>query len=181
MTGLAPDGRLAPADLSDADREGLWRLLAGDDAAVAYRASWRLTAGGDATAAFLRSRLAPVPRDLGPYVDRLLTDLAGPNAAARQAATDRLEVLGPAAVPALRKALAGQAAGEARDRIEYLLGRAERAIPGGELLRAIRAVEVLERIGTPAARAVLADLAEGLPDAALTRETGQSLRRLGRR
>jgi Tol biopolymer transport system component len=180
LTGLAPDGQLAPAKLSDAERDGLWRLLAGDDAAIAYRAGWRLTAGGDESVAFLRSRLAPVPRDLSPHVEQLLADLDSTSEAARQAATERLECLGPLAAPALRKAMTGRPAGETRDRIEYLLGRAGRAIPMGEHLRALRAVEVLERIGSPAARAVLAELAGGLHEAALTVEAARSRDRLER-
>jgi WD40 repeat protein len=181
LTGLAPDGRLAQVELSDAQRAGLWRLLAGDDAAVAYRAGWRLTAGGDGSAAFLKRRLAPVPWDIGPHVEQLLAELGSPSESVRQAATERLEYFGPLATAALRKSLADRPTGEARDRIEYLLGRAERATPCGEHLRALRAIEVLERIGTPAARAVLGELTAGLPEAAITREAGQSCRRLEQR
>jgi hypothetical protein len=91
---------------------------------------------------------------------------------------ERLELVGPLAVPALRRALSNQKFTQVRDRIDYLLGRAERAIPAGSLLQAIRAVEVLERIATPPARAVLAELATGHPDAAITHEAAQSYRRL---
>ena len=51
----------------------------------------------------------------------------------------------------------------------------------GEDLRALRAVEVLEKVGTPEARQVLEDLARGDPAAALTREARASLDRLGKR
>ena len=48
----------------------------------------------------------------------------------------------------------------------------------GETVRAWRAVEVLERAGTPEARSVLAALAEGAPAARLTREARAGLKRL---
>jgi WD40 repeat protein len=180
LTGLAPAGRFAAVALSAAEQEGLWRLLAGDDAAVAYRAGWRLTAGDDASVAFLRDRLAPVTRDIGRLIDRLVADLAAADEAARQAATEQLESLGELAAPALRAALSNSN-GEARDRLEYLLPEAERPVPTGERIRGIRAIEILERIGTPAARAALATLADGHPEAALTREAASSSRRLERR
>lgn len=47
--------------------------------------------------------------------------------------------------------------------------------------RAVRAVEVLERIGTAAARILLADWARGTRTARLTREARLSLERLERR
>ena len=45
----------------------------------------------------------------------------------------------------------------------------------------LRAVEVLERIGTPEARQVLAKLADGAPEARLTQEAKASLQRLAKR
>jgi hypothetical protein len=45
-------------------------------------------------------------------------------------------------------------------------------------LRWLRAVEVLERIGTAETRAVLGDLAKGAPPARLTREAKSAFKRL---
>jgi hypothetical protein len=42
----------------------------------------------------------------------------------------------------------------------------------------LRAVEVLERIGTPEAREVLQTLANGVPDVTFTREAQAALKRL---
>ncbi|WP_171473724.1 hypothetical protein [Frigoriglobus tundricola] len=59
-----------------------------------------------------------------------------------------------------------------------VLGRGDAAKPlTGERLRAERSVDVLERVGTPAARAVLAELAAGAADAELTRAAAASLMR----
>jgi hypothetical protein len=51
----------------------------------------------------------------------------------------------------------------------------------GEPLRTVRAIQVLEWIGTPEARAVLRSLAGGEPSAQETRHARVSLERLDRR
>jgi hypothetical protein len=51
----------------------------------------------------------------------------------------------------------------------------------GEWLRAIRAVAVLEHIGTPEAHELLQSLAGGTPESRLTREAKASLQRLAKR
>jgi hypothetical protein len=53
--------------------------------------------------------------------------------------------------------------------------------PAPESLQGLRAVSVLERIGTPAARRVLAELAAGDSAARLTRAAKGVLVRMGRR
>jgi hypothetical protein len=58
--------------------------------------------------------------------------------------------------------------------------------PGGPVvpppvLRAVRAVAVLEDVGTPPARRILEALAGGEPEAILTREARAALRRLAQR
>ncbi len=84
---------------------------------------------------------------------------------------------GADAADALRKALANDPSTEARRRIESLLNRLDK---GGdpEHLRALRAIEVLERIGTPQARDVLRQLARKPLPTDLDNEVHASLRRL---
>jgi hypothetical protein len=49
------------------------------------------------------------------------------------------------------------------------------------MLRGLRAVAVLEHIGTPEAKQLLVNLSEGAPEARLTREAKAALGRLVRR
>ena len=49
-----------------------------------------------------------------------------------------------------------------------------------EVLRTVRAIAALERVGTPEARAVLERMAQGNPDALETRDAKSVLNRLGR-
>jgi hypothetical protein len=63
-------------------------------------------------------------------------------------------------------------------RLEQLVARLQGMRPTAELLRALRGIESLEHIGTPAAREVLVKLGEGSPLAPLTQAAKASLARL---
>jgi hypothetical protein len=90
-----------------------------------------------------------------------------------------LEGLGELAEPALRQALAGDPPLDLRQRLERLLALAAKPSPAGQL-RPLRAVEVLELIGSPAARQVVEALARGAPDARLTGAARSAALRLAR-
>ena len=62
-----------------------------------------------------------------------------------------------------------------------IVERLESKSPTAERLQAIRTIEILEQIGTPEAQHVLRSLAQGAPEARLTREAKASLNRLARR
>jgi hypothetical protein len=53
-------------------------------------------------------------------------------------------------------------------------------VPPGDALRSVRALQVLEAIGTPEARAVLERLAQGAAEAVETHDARAALRRLAR-
>jgi hypothetical protein len=109
---------------------------------------------------------------------RLLAELDSEHFAAREKASRELARLGESARPALQRALARPGAGlEFRRRVEQVLEKT--AAPSKVRLRVLRAVEVLEHAGTPAARQVLRRLSEGIPESRLTQEATASLRRLG--
>ena len=88
--------------------------------------------------------------------------------------------LGEPAEPALREALKRRPSLEVRRRIDQLLARLESLQPP-ELARGVRAVEVLEEVGTLEARKLLEGLAEGIPEMRRTQEAKASLDRLSRR
>jgi hypothetical protein len=87
------------------------------------------------------------------------------------------------AEPALRRLLTGPATAEARARAERLLDRleADRATPTPQRLRALRAVEALERIGSAEARKLLEELARGADGAELTVDARAAMGRLAHR
>jgi hypothetical protein len=91
-----------------------------------------------------------------------------------------LSEAGSDAAEALRQALANDPSREAKKRLEELLNRLKK---GGdaEHLRSLRAIEVLERIGTPEAIGVLRELAGQSLPAELHEDIEASLRRLEKR
>jgi HEAT repeat protein len=111
---------------------------------------------------------------------RLIADLDSSRYAVRQQAAEALARLDESAVPALRAALAGRPSAEVRRRIGQLLAKAQGPFPRPETLGALRAVTVLEQVGTPEARELLRVLARGMSEARLTQEAQAALRRLAR-
>ena len=82
------------------------------------------------------------------------------------------------AVPGLRDALKGKPTLETRKRLEELLVDVRASAASPENLRPLRAVEVLEHLGTSEACAVLKTLADGAPAARLTHEARAAQNRL---
>jgi hypothetical protein len=98
----------------------------------------------------------------------------------RDKATKELRKLGELAEPAYRKALAARPALEMSRRLQELLDDVgqQQWRPSAEDLRQLRAIEALERIGTPEARRLLETLASGANGARQTREARAALQRL---
>jgi hypothetical protein len=154
--------------------DALWTALAAEPA-PAYRALWQM-AGRDAAA--LRDKLAPVKPVADDELRKLIGDLEGTEFTTRDAATKELARLGYMAIPAMKKALANDPSVELRKRLEELVNRTESKALSGEELRAGRAIDVLERLGTPEAMAVLKGLADGAPGALITTSAKDALGRL---
>lgn len=169
--------RTPAAKLSAKEIEACWHTLAGTDAMAAYRAIWTLTASPRETAAFLRERLRRVEPMEDKTIAKLVLDLDNSDFATRQRASEELSRLDRLAEPALRKALSGQPSLEMRRRVQQLLEQLA-SVPARTLLRALRAVEVLEHLDTAESRRLLETLATGAGDARLTQEAKASLARL---
>ncbi len=99
----------------------------------------------------------------------------------REKAMAGLGGLGKAAEHSLKRALEDKPGLEARYRIEKLLESIEQGSHGPEYARSLRAVEILERIGSPEARRSLEALSKGAADADLTLEAKAALERLKKR
>ena len=107
------------------------------------------------------------------------TGLESEQFAVREKAQRELEELGDLAEPVLRQALEGKPSLEMRRRVQAVLEHLRGPVTQPELLRSLRAVAVLEDIGTPEARGLLETLAADADEARQTREAKAALRRLG--
>jgi WD40 repeat protein len=145
----------------------------------AFAALGQLIAQGDAACSLLESKVPVAAACDRERLRKWIADLDSDQFAVRQRATQELEALNESAVPELRKALAAQPSVEARRRLEDVRRRLESS-PSAEGLRSLRAVEALERIGTPKAQVVLQKLAAGAPEARLSQEARASVERLRR-
>jgi hypothetical protein len=129
---------------------------------------------------FLQRQLQPVSLADTHRIPGWLRDLDSDEFAVRQKAAQELERLGDAAEPSLQRTLQDKPSPEVRARVEQFLAKLDWA-SSPERLRLLRAIEALEHIGTPEAKAVLKTLADGAPEARLTREAKASLDRLAKR
>jgi WD40 repeat protein len=204
MTALAfaPDGRLlascgfdgAPlvwdvtgtvlaaggARLSSKDLDACWGALGGEDAAGAWKAIRDLVRTPEQAVPWLRDRLGLESEGGQTKLGRLIADLNDDSPQVREQASRELAALGPKAEAALRRAKAKPASAEVGRRVEALLARLDRVRQAAPM-REGRAIEVLEFIGTPEARALLEALVKEPPDADLAQEAKAALGRLARR
>jgi WD40 repeat protein len=172
--------KVKPVAVPAAEIETLWGDLAGEDAAKALQGVLRLTADPRQSVPFLAKRLKPAARVDPQKIDGWIRELDNEKFAARQAAAANLIQVGEQAVPALRKVLASTPPLETRKRVEELLEKLTGGTLTTEQLRLVRAVEILERIGTPEARQILRTLAQGAPGTLSTREAEAALSRMAR-
>ncbi|HEY7154504.1 MAG TPA: WD40 repeat domain-containing protein [Gemmataceae bacterium] len=163
------------------ERDILWDQLADKDAALAYRASCAFIAGGPEVVGLLRERLRPVPAMEAERVKKLLAQLGDERFAEREAASQGLLRFGAAIEPAVRQARNDRPSLEVRRRLEATLKEMAEKRLTAEKLRGVRALRVLEQIGTPEARRVLEVLSRGAGGFVRTEEARAALARLDKR
>jgi WD40 repeat protein len=180
LTGLMVGGHLPAGRLSEIEIQALWQDLCDPNAAHAAKAVWKLVTAPADSIPFLRKTLQPVTPIDPNTIDRLIAELGDDRFAVRKQAMAELEKASDLAAPVLRRTLENKPEPEVRQRAERLL---KRLAPAGspERLRLLRAVEILEQVGTPAAVEVLKKLVKGVPQARLTQEAKASLERLAKR
>jgi dipeptidyl aminopeptidase/acylaminoacyl peptidase len=157
-----------------------WIDLAGKDGPRAFRARWALAGDPETTVSLFQKRLQPVQPADSKRLRRLIADLDDKRFGVRQQAQRELEEIGELAAPALKKALAEKSSLEVRQRIDGLLSKLRGPVTRPDMMRAVRAVAVLEDIATPQAKKLLEALSQGTPEARLTQEAKTALTRLGK-
>lgn len=173
---LVPGGQAAtPQNLPR-----LWDDLRSADATKAYAATWRLLESPKDAIRFLRERLRPVTAPPAEQVRKLLANLDSEEFQKRETATIQLREMDDRVASFLQEKLKGGPSLEMRRRVEGLLANLKKP-PYGETLRSLRAVAVLERIGTGEAQQILQSLASGMAESRITRDAKASRERLAAR
>jgi hypothetical protein len=180
MEAACPEASAAAPPTPGGDMDRLWADLGADDPVKVDRAVTSLVARPAQALAFLQQRLRPAPTADPRRLAEWLAALDSSKFAVREKATQELGKLGEVIERDLNKALHRSPSAEARRRIERLLEgmKLERLFPSADRLRAVRAVEILERIGTRSARRLLLTLAGGESTAQLTLEARAAVERL---
>jgi hypothetical protein len=155
-----------------------WDELSNANPDEAYKAVWRFVAAPEQTLPFLAASLPPAKPSKPVDVARLIDDLDSDQFQVRERASRELKKLGDTVEDALRKAKDSRPSVEQRLRIERLLAELGSPVPDPEQLRATRALAILEQIGGPEARKILARLATGAAGEPQTREAQAALERL---
>jgi hypothetical protein len=173
-TSLFPD-----AAKTEKERSSAWIELGNKKASDAYPALWRLVAGKDSTVSFLAARL-PFAAPWRKKVEKWIADLDSGSYAHRAKAQAELKQIGPSVKPMIQKALKNAPSPEAQLRLQEVLESLPVPKTGlsAEELRWLRAVQVLEYIGSPAAVKCLNGMAKEHPDPAPRELAKSAVKRL---
>jgi hypothetical protein len=150
---------------------------AGDDAQKAFAALRALAAHPETALKFAGEHLKPAEPIDPQWVAARLKDLDNPKFAERERATRELEESGDRVAAALETFLAARPSAEARGRAEKLLAKLRGQVATGKAAQSLRALEVLEWIGTGKARELVESLVKGAEGVSLTEEARRSLKR----
>jgi WD40 repeat protein len=164
----------SPVAIGEARAAALWRDLGDADPVKAYRALGVWLAAPESAISFFRRFFVSIKSVDTEAVRRLIAGLDSNQYAVRENASNELRALGSGIREHLRRALKASPSFEAARRIDRVLAE----LPDLEL-QARRAIEVLEAIGTPAARTLLKEWAAGNPDSVVAREVAAALKRMG--
>lgn len=132
------------------------------DAGTAFRTMRVLMTRPDDTVTWLRQRVPP-PAEPADQITRSVARLDAPRYQVREVAQSELSKLAHLGRPALVAAARTELSPEMRRRVEILLQATRGPDLSADGLRSTRAVEVLERIGTPDAQGLLRQWSSGPP------------------
>jgi len=175
-----PEWRSRPlsSNLSDADLATHWNRLRNATAEEAYRSKWALVGDPKKTVEFLRARLPSTTPISAEQIKTWVADLDANQFSAREKAQRQLHDHFDQTEGQLRRDLAKTTSAEVRNRINHIFNANLAAIPGPNMLRDLRANEVLEQIGSPEARDLLRRLANQPVATRTSRDAAESLKRL---
>jgi WD40 repeat protein len=178
VSGAWPFLKAAPPTAADGKK--LWDKLALGEAREAFAAMGQLVAHPTAALPQLKRQLQPnLQRGNTPEeVRKLIADLDDDTFKVREQATMVLKQLGERVVPELHSAMKTKLSLEMRRRIEMILDDIRGLDNRPHERRHLRAVEVLERIGSPEAQQLLQELAEGSLGTVLTEAALAAVTRL---
>lgn len=168
------------AKVEQKDLDAWWSDLASSDARKAHAALWRLVSAPPQAIPWLRDRLRPAAGVPADRVRTLIADLDSDQFTKRAAAAKALEALEELAEPELVAAAQVNASIEKLRRIEQLRA-ALPIVRSPETLRSLRALQVLETVGSQEARALLMRLSQGALESRVTQEAKAAHDRLARR
>ncbi|HYV36257.1 MAG TPA: hypothetical protein VE988_11170, partial [Gemmataceae bacterium] len=160
------------------EMETLWTDLASTDAAKAYQSINALASAPAVSVPFLKTKLKPIAPADPKVLQQLLEDLNSEKYPTREKATVELEKLGDLARAALYERLKANPPLEMKQRMEKLMSKLNGPVESAQTLQALRAIETLERIGTPEAMGVLTALANGAAGHRITEDAKESVQRL---
>ena len=163
---------------TEAALEYLWNGW-GSDNAFRTEAAWKLlSAHRELAVGFARKQLTPIPEADAKRVKDLIKLLDDDSPDVRDKATVDITPAGWRFEHLLSDAHAAAGPGEVRNRLTSALRKAKEVPIPLDMKLALRGVELLEKLGTPAAKEVLRDLAKGAAGARLTVEATAALNRL---
>jgi hypothetical protein len=185
LLSLQHFGQLEPPkelrELKDAEVANYWEEMRGVSMAKARRAMNALIAAPNQAVPFLQKNLRPAVAADAKKTDAFIKDLGSAVFQTRMRAFEELKTLAEGAIPYLRKALKADPDVELRRRVEDLLELAAQKAQSPDRLREMRAVQILELIGTAEARELLDAVAQGAADIGVTRAASDALERLGKK
>jgi RNA polymerase sigma factor (sigma-70 family) len=165
--------KTAPHAKADED----WQALRGEDAQKAFAAIRRLAADPETALKTVAEHLKPAKPIDSQGVAARLRDLDHPQFAERDRAARELEEFGDGVAVALEKFLATPPSAEARQRAEKILAKIRGRDATDQAAQSLRALEILEWLGTARARELVERLAKGAEGVSFTEEAKRILKR----
>jgi WD40 repeat protein len=165
-------------ELSDDEMEKHWERLRNGTPEQAYRSKWALVGSPRQFLNFLRGRLKPQVQVSLEQIKSWINELDAESYKARERAHQQLVIHIEQSEKQLRETLAQSKSAEQRDRITKIIDASFSAIPQPDQLQQLRAIEVLEQIGTSESRELLQTIAKSDLPPRITRDAAESLKRL---